>query len=93
MHNLPLTNIVIFVLQNEYDCLIKALIESMKRHEYNFKDFLKHLLDKYVAKLPVKTLVLTQTIREGLVAALLLGAKHSNGSQLELNDVKVTILH
>lgn len=36
-------------------------------------------MDDYVAKLPVKTIVLRQTIREGLVAARLLGAKHANG--------------
>lgn len=43
------------------------------------EDFLKDSLDGYVHKLPVKTIVLRQETREGLVAARLLGAKHANG--------------
>lgn len=41
--------------------------------------FLKDSLDEYVAKLPVSTKVLRLKEREGLIAARLLGAKHSQG--------------
>lgn len=37
-----------------------------------------------MAKLPVKTIVLRQSIREGLVAARLFGAKHANGEVIRL---------
>lgn len=45
-------------------------------------DFLKESLDIYVHQLPVKTVVLRQETREGLVAARLLGAKYANGEVL-----------
>lgn len=55
-----------------------ALSGNLKKNVFS-KDFLKESLDDYVGKLPVKTVILRQATREGLVAARLLGAKRANG--------------
>lgn len=44
-----------------------------------FTEFLRDSFDEYVEQLPIKTKVLRQTSREGLVAARLLGAKFATG--------------
>lgn len=54
-------------------------VKHIRNEIIMFLDFLKDSLDNYVSQLPVKTVVLRQTSREGLVAARLLGAKHANG--------------
>lgn len=54
-------------------------IDQKKQFCCDFVEFLKDSLDTYVSKLPVKTIVLRQALREGLVAARLLGAKNAKG--------------
>ncbi|KAG4070038.1 hypothetical protein HA402_013698 [Bradysia odoriphaga] len=96
--DLPRTSIIIVFHNEAWSVLMRTVWSVINRSpkylleeillvdDASDREFLKHSLDDYVAKLPVKTVVLRQNRREGLVAARLLGAKHANGEVLTFLD-------
>ncbi|KAJ6648658.1 Polypeptide N-acetylgalactosaminyltransferase 3 [Pseudolycoriella hygida] len=92
--DLPTTSIIIVFHNEAWSVLMRTVWSVINRSPKNLlkeillvddasdREFLKNSLDAYVGKLPVKTIVLRQSVREGLVAARLLGAKHATGDDV-----------
>lgn len=89
---LPATSVIIVFHNEAWSVLLRTVWSVINRSPMHLikeiilvddasdRDFLRKPLDEYVLQLPIKTIVLRQKTREGLVPARLLGANYATGT-------------